>query len=163
MPNHSRVDDTSAMLSAVPLSDPESEISVEQQQKRPRTDDETEALIEHVVMEKFGGHDKCKLPANFTLFSSLEDTKEQLQRYALTNWFAIVETQHDIKNHRYVYSCAQGGTPSDSRNLTSNAVIKEIFEVPIIGVLGNINLQRRTTSVSSNLCVVTVSIHRIKD
>lgn len=106
MPTHPRVDDTSALLSAVPLPNPEFELSVEQQQKRPRVDDETEALIEHVVMNKFGGHDKCKLPANFTLFSSLEDAKEQLQRYALVNGFAIVETQNDIKNHRYVYSCA---------------------------------------------------------
>jgi hypothetical protein len=95
---------------------------------RPAAAPAIDALIKQVIDGQFGGPAACTLSEDKTVFSHHEKAFERVQNYAFTNGFAVVESQVDRKKHCRVFSCVQYGKPSNKRNLTNDAVKKDIFE-----------------------------------
>jgi hypothetical protein len=93
------------------------------EQMRPAARPETEALIQRVIAEKFGGHGNGSLPETEDQFIDPGSAFARVQQYAFAHGFAVVESQWD--HHRWVYSCVHYGKPKNTRKLVSDAVSRE--------------------------------------
>jgi hypothetical protein len=94
---------------------------------RPAARPETEALIQRVIAEKFGGHGNCSLPETGDQFIDPGSAFARVQQYAFAHGFAVVESQWDPQQHRRVYSCVHYGKPKNTRKLVSDAVSRETY------------------------------------